>query len=62
MGKNPRRLVGQVLGRVDDFVLKRYLMPGVLTVLDLFDLPSAHDHAASPDYASSLQEAACERQ
>ncbi len=48
MCKHTRRLVGQMFGRIDDLVFDRDFVTNVLTILDLFDMPSLLCHIGLP--------------
>lgn len=47
MRKDSGRLVWQVFGGVDDFVLDRNFVTYMLTMFDLFNLPGLFCHASS---------------
>ena len=46
MGKDARRLFGQVLGGINDFRLERDLVTRVLAILDLVNLPGSECHVS----------------
>jgi len=46
MGKDARRLFGQVLGGIDDFRFEGDLVSDVLAILDLVNLPGSECHVS----------------